>query len=125
MGFTNLISRSSPEKALSTSDYDKEFVVATIKKIYKTLNPLDNGKSICNAIGSNLENSIYAKIRNYMFISVLKSVNSTVSISNLKNNRTEFCNSICIPSDFSNIYSTKISYQFLLFFNFQFLIVAL
>ena len=109
MGFTELISRSLPGKAFSTSDYDEEFVVATTKKVYKTLNLLDNGKPISNAIGSILETSNYAKLRNYMIISVLKSVNSTVPICNLKHYRTKFCSSTCIPSDFSNIYSTKIS----------------
>ena len=79
------------------------------KKNYKALNPLNNGKSICNAIGSNLENSDYAKLRNYMINSVLKSIYSIVPICNLKHYRTEFGNSKRIPSDFLNIDSTKFS----------------
>ena len=41
MGFTDLISRTPSGKAISSSHYDKEFVVATTKKIYNALNPLD------------------------------------------------------------------------------------
>ena len=109
LGFTDLISRSSSGKAISPSHYDKEFVVATTKKTYKALNPLDIGKSTCNAFGSNLENSYNAKLHNYVIISILKSINSTVPICNSKQYRTEFCNSKCIPSDFSDIDPTKIS----------------
>ena len=52
MGFTDLISRSPPQKAIPPSHYDEEFVVKTTKKIYKALNPLDNEKSLCNSISS-------------------------------------------------------------------------
>ena len=41
MGFTDLISITPSGKAIPPSHYDKEFVVATTKKIHNALNPLD------------------------------------------------------------------------------------
>ena len=107
MGFTDLTSKSSSGKAKSPSHYEKNFEVATIKKIYKALKPTDNGEFICNAIGSSFEDSNYARLRSYVVTSVLKIINSTVSICNLKQYRTEQGNSKGIPSDFSSIDSTK------------------
>ena len=118
MGFTDLVLRCTSQKAISPSHYDKEFVVATIKKINQAINPTDNGKMNCNAIGLILEISNYARLRNYVITSVHKLINSTLPICNLKLSRTELCNSKCIPSDFLNIDSTKISYQILLFYIF-------
>ena len=43
MGFIDLDLRSLPGKAISSSQYDEEFVVILIKKINKALNPTDNG----------------------------------------------------------------------------------
>ena len=37
MGFTDLMSRLTSEKALPTSHYDSEFVVATVQKIVENL----------------------------------------------------------------------------------------
>ena len=103
MGFTDLILRSPSGKAIFPSHYDEELVDATIKKINKALNQTNYGKLICNAIGSNLENSNYARLSNYVITSVLKFINSTLSICNLKHNRSKPCNSKCISSDLSNI----------------------
>ena len=52
MGFTDLISRTPSGKAIPPSHYDEEFVVATTKKIYNALNPLDNENSLSNSISS-------------------------------------------------------------------------
>ena len=46
LGFTYLISRSAPRNAISPSQKEEEFVVATIKKFYKALNPTDIRKMI-------------------------------------------------------------------------------
>ena len=43
MGFIDLDLRSLSGKAISSSQYDEEFVVILIKKINKALNPTDNG----------------------------------------------------------------------------------
>ena len=65
MGFTDLISRIPSGKALPISHYDKEFVVANIIKINRSINPSEKQRITCSAIGSNLENSDCAKLRNY------------------------------------------------------------
>ena len=71
MGFTDLISRIPSGKALPISHYDEEFVVAKINKINKSLNPSEKIRTTCSAIGSNLENSNYALIRNYLIAALL------------------------------------------------------
>ena len=80
MGFTDLISRIPSEKALPISHYDEEFVVANNNKINKSINPSEKQRITCSAIGSNLENSDYAKLRNYLIASVLKLIISTFPI---------------------------------------------
>ena len=72
MGFTDLISRIPSENALPISHYDEEFVVANIKKINKSIIPLEKQRITCSAIGSNLENSDYALLRNYLIATVLE-----------------------------------------------------
>ena len=64
MGFTDLILRFSSGKAISPSHYEEEFVIATTKKIYNALNPLDSDNSLCNSIKSKSENSNYTGLRN-------------------------------------------------------------
>ena len=105
MGFTDLISRIPSGKAIRASHYDEEFVVATFIKINEAIYATDNRKMNFNSIGSNLENSSLARLRNYLIASVVRFINSTVPICNLKPNTTEFYNSKCIPSDFSSINS--------------------
>ena len=125
MGFTDLIARSFLGKAISQSHCDGESVVATTKKIYKALNPLDNEKLLCNSIGAKSEKSNYTKLCNHVIITALKFNNSSNPICNQNHHRTEFFNSKCIRSDFSNLDTTKkFFYQIQLFFTFCFLIVA-
>ena len=57
MGFTDLISRIPSGKDLPISHYDKEFVVANINKINKSINPSEKQRITCSAIGSMAENS--------------------------------------------------------------------
>ena len=102
MGFTDLISRIPSGKALPISHYHEELVVAKINKINKSNNPSEKQRITCSAIGSNLENSDYTKLRNYLIASVLKLINSTFPICSSNHNRTEFCTSNCIPTDYSN-----------------------
>ena len=99
MGFTDLISRIPSGKALPISHY--EFVVANINKINKSIIPSEKQRITCSAIGSNLENSDYAILRNYLIASVPKLINSTFPICSFNHNRTEFCTSNCIPTDYS------------------------
>ena len=108
MGFTDLISRSPSEKAISPSHYDEEFVVATTKKIYKALNPSDNKNSLRNSISSISENSNYTRLRNHVIIAALNFIKPSIPICNQKHYRTELCNAKCNPSDFSNTDPTKI-----------------
>ena len=109
MGSNYLISKTPSGKASPPSHYDEEIVVATTKKIYNALNPLDNENSLRNSINSISENSQFTKLRNHVIITALNFVNSSISFCNQKPYRTEFCNSKCIPSDFSSTDSTKIS----------------
>ena len=102
LGFTDLISRIPSGKSLPISHYDKKFAVANNNKINKSINPSEKQKITCSAIGSNLENSDYAKLRKNLIASVLKLINSTFSICSSNHNRTEFCTSNCIPTDYSN-----------------------
>ena len=120
MGFTDLISKIPSGKALPISHYDKEFLVANINKINKSINRSEKHKNTCSAIGSNLENSDYAKLRNYLIASVLKLIKSTFPICSFNHNRTEFCTSNCIPTDYSNTNQIIISISdsaFFYFFN--------
>ena len=124
MGFTDLILGKSSRKSIFPSQYDKKIVVATTKKIIKALNPTHNGKLMCNVIGSILENYNCARLHNYAITSILKFINSTFTICNLNLQRTDVCNFNCIPSDFSNIDSTKMSLSNFAFLYFVFLFVA-
>ena len=108
MGFNYLISRSTSRKAIPPSHYDEKFVVATTKKIYNALNPLDNDNSLGNSISSISENSNYTRLRNHVIITALNFINSSILICNQKQYRTELFNSKCIPSDFSNTDPTKL-----------------
>ena len=109
MGFTDLISRIPSGKTLPISHYDKEFVVGNINKINKSFNPSKKLKSTCSAIGSNLENSNYALLRNYLIAAALKLINSTFPICSFNHKRTEFCTSNCIPTDYSKTNTLIIS----------------
>ena len=109
MGFTGLISRIPSGKALPTSHYDEEFVVANINKINKSLNPSEKLRTTCSAIGLNLENSDYVLLRNYLIAAVLKLINSSFPICSFNHRRTEFCTSNCIPTDYSNTNTLIIS----------------
>ena len=102
MDFTDRISKIPSGKALPISHYDKKFVVANINNINKSINPSAKQRITCSAIGSNLENSDYAKLRNYLIASVLKLMNSTFPICSSNHNKTEICTSKCIPTDYSN-----------------------
>ena len=84
MGFRDLISRTLSGEANPPSHYDEEFVVATTKKIYKALNPLDNENPLRNSINSISENSQYTKLRNHVIITALNFVNAS-SQSAIKN----------------------------------------
>ena len=120
MGFTNLISRFPSGKALPPSYYNKEVVVANKDEIKKSINPSDNQRETSSVIGSNLENSDYARLRSYFLASVLRLINSTFPICSTNQNRTKFCTWKCIPSDYSNTSSSIISISnsaFLCFFN--------
>ena len=44
MGFTDLLSRIPSGKILAISHYDKEFVVAIVNKINKSINPSETQK---------------------------------------------------------------------------------
>ena len=116
MSFTDLISRIPSGKALPISHYDKEFVAANINKINKSINPSEKQRITCSAIGSNLQNSDYAKLRNYLIASVLKLINSIFPICSSKHNRTKFCTSNCIPTDYSNTNPILISISNSVFF---------
>ena len=71
MVFIDLISRIPSGKTLPILHYDEEFVVSIINKIYKAINPSENQRKTCSAIGSNLEISGDAKLLNYLIASVL------------------------------------------------------
>ena len=122
MAFTDLIFRIPSGKALPISHYDKEFVVANINKINKSIIPSEKQRITCSAIGSNLENSNYALLRNYLIASVLKLINSTLPICSFNHKRTEFCTPNCIPTDYSRTNTLIISISNSAFF-LKFLIV--
>ena len=109
MGFTDLISRISSGNALPIYNYDEEFVVANIKKNNKSIIPSEKQRITCSAIGSNLENSDYALLRNYLIAAVLKFINSTSPVCSFNHKRTEFCTSNCIPTDYSKTNTLIIS----------------
>ena len=108
VGVTDLTSRIPSRKALTMSHSDEQFVVMNIK-INKSINPSEKQRKTCSAIGSNLEVSGYAKLRNYPIMSVLKLINSIFPIFSSNHNKTEFCTSNCIPTDYSNTNSLIIS----------------
>ena len=66
MGFTDLVSRNPSGKALPISHYNKEFVVANINKINKSINLSEKQRKTCSAFGSKVESSGYAKLQNYL-----------------------------------------------------------
>ena len=109
MGFTDLISRTPSGKALPKLHYDEEFVVANFDKINISINPSEKERKTCSAIGSNLEISGYAKLRNYLIASVLNLINSTFPICSSNLYKTEFCTSNCNPTVYFNTNSLIIS----------------
>ena len=118
MGFTDLISRNPSGKTLPISHYDEKFVVANINKINKSIILSEKQRKTCSAIGSKVERSGYAKLRNYLIASILKLINSTFPICPSNHNRTEFCSSKSFPLDYSNTNSLVISSSNPAFFNF-------
>ena len=118
MGFTDLISKIPSGKGLPMSHYDEEFVVAHNNKINKSINPSEKQRTTCSAIGSNLENSDYAKLRNYLIASVLKLINLSFPIFSSNHNRTKVCTSNCFPTDYSNVNPITISISNSAFFYF-------
>ena len=120
MGFTDIISVIPSGKALPISHYDKKFVVANNKKTNKSIIPSEKQRIACSAIGSNLENSDYAFLRNYLIGAVLKFISSTFPICSFNHKRTEFCTSNCISMDYFKTNTLIISISnsaFLYFFN--------
>ena len=89
MCFTDLISRIPSGKTFPISHYDEEFG-ENINKINKSIIPSEKQRITCSAIGSNLENSNYALLRNYLKASLLKLINSTSPICSFNHKRTEF-----------------------------------
>ena len=69
---------------------------------------MDSDSSLCNSISPKSENPNYTRLRNYVIITALNFINSSIPICNQKRHRTELCNSKCIPSDFSNTDPTEI-----------------
>ena len=116
MGFTNLLSRLPSGKALPTSHYDNEFVVATVRRIVDNLSVnIDCKKSNCtknelynpvdvntidnldcnNPIGGKKQLMLY--IQRSFFSNFLNYVNDTIRICNSNHSRSESCTSGCIP----------------------------
>ena len=115
MGFTDLLSRLPSGKALPTSHYDNEFVVATVKKIVDNLsvnidctknelyNPVDlntvSNLDCNNPMGRKKELTLYF---HWLFFSNnLNYVNDTIRICNSNHLRSESCISGCIPLNLS------------------------
>ena len=120
MGFTDLLTRLPSGKALSTSRYDSEFVVATVKKIVDNLSVnIDCKKIICtknelynpvdvntisnldcnNPMGGKKELTLF--IQRSFFSNILNYVNDTIRIFNSNHSRSEYCTSGCIPLNLS------------------------
>ena len=120
MGFTDLLSRLPSQKALPTSHYDSEFVVATVQKIVENLSVNSDGKkNNCkknelynpvdvntisnldcnNPMGGKLELSL--SIQQSFFSNILNYVNETIRICNSNHSRSEYCTSGCVPLNLS------------------------
>ena len=120
MGFTDLLSRLPSGKALPTSHYDSEFVVATVQKIVEYLsvnsdckknnckkneeyNPVDvntiSNLDCNNPMGGKKELSL--SIQRLFFSNILNSVNDTIRICNSNHSRSESCTSGCVPLNLS------------------------
>ena len=116
MGFTDLLSRLPSGKALPTSHYDSEFVVATVQNIVENLsvnsdckknnckknevyNPLDvntiSNLDCNNPMGGKKDLS--ESIQRSFFSSILNYVNDTIRICNSNHSRSESCTSGCVP----------------------------
>ena len=105
MGFTDLLSRLPSGKALPTSHYDSEFVVATVQKIVENLcvssdckknkvyNPLDVNTISKKELSLSIQRSFFSNILNY--------VNDTIRICNSNHSRSESCTSGCVPLNLS------------------------
>ena len=115
-----LLSRLPSRKALPTSHYDSEFVVATKQKIVENLsvnsdckknnckknelyNPVDvntiKNLDCNNPMGGKKELSI--SIQRSFFSNILNYVNDTVRICNSNHSRSESCTSGCVPLNLS------------------------
>ena len=89
MGFTEILSRLPSRKALPTSHYDNDFVVAN------TISNLD-----CNyPMGGKKELTLY--IPRSFFSNILNYVNDTIRICNSNHSRSESYTSGCIPLNIS------------------------
>ena len=120
MGFTDLLSRLPSGKALPTSHYDSEFVVATVQKIVENLsvnsdcknnnckknelyNPVDvntiSNLDCSNPMSGKKELSL--SIQRSFFSNILNYVNDTVRICNSNHSRLESCTSGCVPLNLS------------------------
>ena len=108
MGFTVLLSRLPSGKALSTSHYDSEFVVATVKKIVENLsvktyckknnctkkelyNPVDvntiSNLDCNNPMGGKKELTLC--IQRFFFSNILNYVNDTIGVCNSNHSRSD------------------------------------
>ena len=120
MGFTDLLSRLPSGKALPTSHYDSEFVVATVQKIVENLSVNSDCKNnnckkneLYNLVDvytiSNLDCSnpmsgkkeLSLSIHRSFFSNILNYVNDTVRICNYNHSRSESCTNGCVPLNLS------------------------
>ena len=120
MGFTDLLSRLPSGKALPTSNYDSELVVATVKKNVENLSVnIDRKKNYCkknelynlvdvttisnldcnNPMGGKKELTL--SIQRSFFSKILNYVNDTIRICNSNHSRSESCTSGCVPLNLS------------------------
>ena len=133
MGFTDLLMRLPSGKALPTSHYDSEFVVATVQKIVENLsvysdckknelyNPVDvntiSNLDCNNPMGGKKELSL--SIQRSFFSNILNYVNDTVRICNSNRSRSESCTSGCVPLNLSKFDFNYFFYQIKTFFYFS------
>ena len=122
MGFTDLLSRLPSGKALPTSHYDSEFVVATVQKIVENLSVNNDCKKnnckkneVYNQLDvntiSNLDcnnpmggkKNLSQSIQRSFFSNILNYVNDTIRISNSNHSRSESCTSGCVPLNLSKL----------------------